>query len=85
VPLKETSVMAAEERHRSLDALEDLLYEQYGRPLETDHWGRILAVSESGETLLGDDLYEVLRRADEHFAHDTFIFKIGERAVGRWR
>jgi hypothetical protein len=79
------SAMAAEERHRSLDALEELLYEQHGRPLEADHWGRILAVSESGETLLGDDLYDVLRRADEPFAHDTFIFKIGECAVGRWR
>ncbi len=63
----------------------DQLYERFGKPLEGEHWGRFLAVSPEGETLLADDLDEVGLRALEQFGRGCFIFKVGEKAVGRIR
>ncbi len=63
----------------------DELYEQYGRPLEHDHAGEYLAVSARGETLLGRTFSEVARKATEKFGPGNFVFRVGERAVGRWR
>ena len=37
----------------------DILYEQYGRPLEAQHRGEYLAVSPQGDTLIGPDLDEL--------------------------
>ena len=63
----------------------DELYERYGRPLERDHRGEFLAVSPRGETLLGASFSEVALEATEKFGPGNFVFKVGERAVGRWR
>ncbi len=63
----------------------DELYEQYGLPLEGDHWGEYLAVSPSGETLLGPTMFDIAQRAKKQVGPGTFLFRIGERAVGRWR
>lgn len=61
------------------------LYEQYGRPLEAEHEGRYLAVSLRGETILGPTLLEVAQQATSRFGPGNFIFKVGERSVGKWR
>jgi hypothetical protein len=73
---------------RQLPELErryDELYEQYGRPLERDHNGKYLAVSARGEIILGQSLLEVAQRATDEFGPGSFLFKVGDRAVGRWR
>lgn len=68
----------AEERFRSL-------YEQYGKPLEQEHWGEFLAVSADGRVLLGRDHLEVAQQALAEFGPGGFLYKVGEIAVGRWR
>ena len=61
------------------------LYEQYGRPLEEDHWGEYVAISPDGRTVLGASRLEVLDKALAQFGPGSFLFKVGERVVGRWR
>jgi len=62
----------------------DRVYEQYGRPLERDHWGEYLAVSQNGETLLARSLEDAVGQAADRFGSDNFVFKIGEKVVGKW-
>ena len=63
----------------------DRLYERYAKPLEADHRGKYVAVSPAGELILGDTMLEVSRKAVEAFGRGNFVFKLGPRAVGRWR
>ena len=63
----------------------DELYERYGKPLEAKHRGEFLAVSQDGRILLSHDLAEVVEKAASEFGPENFIFKVGEKAVGRWR
>jgi hypothetical protein len=63
----------------------DELYERYGAPLEAKHWGKFVAISEDGRTIIGDVLDEVARQAELATGPRSFIFKIGERAVGHMR
>ena len=63
----------------------DILYEQYGKPLEAQHRGEYLAVSPQGDTLIGPDLDELIDKAVEKLGSGNFIFKIGDVAVGKWR
>ena len=60
------------------------LYERYVKPLEAQHRGEYVAVSPSGATLLGPTVRDVLREATTAFGPGNFIFKVGERSVGRW-
>lgn len=69
---------SAEERSRTL-------YEQYGKPLEQEHWGEFLAISPDGRVLLGKDHLEVAQQALAEFGPGGFLYKVGEIAVGRWR
>ena len=66
-------------------AVGDTLYERYGKPLEAEHWGEFVAISEQGETVLGATLLEAMERADDTFGPGGFVFKVGEVSVGRWR
>jgi hypothetical protein len=63
----------------------DHLYEQYGKPLEVQHAGRYVAIAPDGRTLVAPTVLEALRGARAAFGPGSFIFKVGERAVGRWR
>ena len=65
--------------------LADSLYERYGKPLEPDHRGEYLAVALDGRTILGRTLIEVAQRARDAFGPGSFLFKVGTKAVGRWR
>ena len=69
------------------DALKqgDELYEQYGKPLEAEHWGEFIAISPDGRTLLGSDMAEVLDNALRQFGGGVHIFKVGPIATGRFR
>ncbi len=70
---------------KKLEQLSDKLYKKYGKPLEKEHWGKFLAVSQKGKTVLGADLLEVAQKAAKTFGPGNFIFKVGEIAVGKWR
>lgn len=61
------------------------LYANYGEPLERQHWGEYLAIAPDGRTLLGASSREVLQRATDEFGKGNFIFRIGDRVLGRIR
>ena len=61
------------------------LYENYGRPLEADHWGEYLVVGPSGEVVYGPDEMEVATRALARFGKGGFRFRIGPRIMGSIR
>ena len=63
----------------------DTLYEQYGNPLEQDHWGEFVAIFPDGRTVVGPDLMIVSDQALAQFGKGSFVFKIGVKAVGKWR
>lgn len=68
-----------------LDRISDTLYERYAKPLESKRWGEYIAVSWEGDTLLGTDLEEVSLSAMQRLGEGGFVFKIGEKAVGKLR
>lgn len=75
--------MTATDQQRTL--LAEALYEQHGRPLEAAHRGKYVAISSKGETVLAPTVLEVLQKALAAFGPGSFIFKVGEKAVWRWR
>jgi hypothetical protein len=61
------------------------LYEQYGKPLENEHTGEYVVISDSGKTIIGKSLSEIIRHGIEKFGKGHFVFKIGSRAIGSFR
>ncbi len=61
------------------------LYEQYGRPLEEKHWGEYVAIFPDGIFTLGTSRLDALDKALAQFGTGSFLFKVGDRVVGRWR
>jgi hypothetical protein len=74
-----------QQHQQELDRRYDELYDKYGRPLEANHRGEYLAVSPDGNTILGTTLYDVAEQAEATFGPGNFLYKIGEKAVGKWR
>jgi hypothetical protein len=68
-----------------LDRRYDEIYERYGRLLEQEHTGEYVAISADGRTVLGPTMHEAAEKAAQQFGPGSFLYKIGERAVGRWR
>lgn len=80
------STMKASQDPKKLEKLSDKLYEKYGKPLEKSHKGEYIAVSFKGGTILGQDLYDVVKKAVDAFGPaNSFIFKVGDIAVWKWR
>ncbi len=75
--------MTAADQQRAIDS--DALYDRYGKPLEAEYWGQYVAISEDGRTVLAPTLLEAVQRATATFGPGSFTFKVGERAVGKWR
>ena len=69
------------ERKRMADAL----YNRHAKPLESEHWGKYIAISASGETVVGADIADVRYRSLAQLGRGAFVFKIGEKAVGKLR
>ena len=69
------------ERPADLEAL----YDQYGTPLEGEHWGKYVAIAYDGRTIIGQDLHGVAMQASAVFGPGNVIFKVGPRSVGRIR
>ena len=65
--------------------LSDELYEKYGKPLEAEHWGEFVAISQDGKMVLGRTLLEVASKASDVLGRHNFVFKVGEKSVGRIR
>lgn len=63
----------------------DDLYEKYGKPLEDRHWGEYIAISKAGKFVLSSNLKDVFINALKVLGPGGFIFKIGEKAVYKWR
>ena len=61
------------------------LYSEYGQPLEQGHWGEYVAIFPDGRTVVGAELLEVSNRALDQFGRGSFVFKMGDRAVGTLR
>jgi hypothetical protein len=76
-----TSTSQYEDRRRTAKAL----YEQFGKPLEAEHKGAYVVISDRGKTIVGKSLTEVVTHAIETFGKGHFVFKIGSRAVGSFR
>ena len=76
-----TVVSPYEDRRKTAQAL----YEQYGKPLEAEHKGEYVVISDSGNTIVGKSLTEVVTEAIDTFGKGHFVFKIGSRAVGSFR
>ena len=60
-------------------------YDQYGKLFEPEHNGEYLAISPDGRTILGATLLEVMKKASAQFGPGNRLYKVGERAVFRWR
>lgn len=67
------------------EQLADQLYERYARPLEAEHDGEFIAITETGQTVLGTSVRDVLERANALYGPGVYVFKVGEQTVGRWR
>jgi hypothetical protein len=76
-----TVVSQYEDRRKTAQAL----YEQYGKPLEAEHKGEYIVISNSGKTIVGKSLTEVVTHSIDKFGKGHFVFKIGGRAVGSFR
>jgi hypothetical protein len=63
----------------------DELYNRYVTRLEREHPGEYVAVSPDGKTVLANSLLAVSQKAVAELGPGNWVFKIGERAVGRWR
>jgi hypothetical protein len=79
--------MAAEAHatNHETERLYDERYERFGKPLEAEHSGEYLAVSPRGDIIIGATLREVAQQAADAFGPGSFIYRIGESAVGKWR
>lgn len=52
-------------------------YERYGKPLETEHWGKFLAVHPDGRTILADGCETLKERANAELGQGVYVFKMG--------
>lgn len=75
--------MVAEQR--ALKEQADRLYEAYGRPLEAQHRGEYVAIFPDGKTIIGRGRLAVAEQAVRTIGRGSFLFKIGDKAVGKWR
>ena len=70
---------------QQLMAQADSLYMQYGKPLEQEHWGEFVAIFPDGRLVLGNSQREVLEQGLDQFGPGSFVFKVGDKVVGKWR
>lgn len=61
------------------DGEDDRLYELYGRPLEAEHTGELVAIGPDGAYMLGNDEIVLARQALARFGSGNFAL----RRVGR--
>lgn len=72
-------------RDERVRAIADRLYDTHARPREGGHGGEFIAITEDGRITLGTDRHEACQRANALHGPGAYVFKVGDRAVGRWR
>lgn len=66
--------------------LAENLYQKFVKPLESRYKDKYVAVSQKGQTIFGLTVLEVLHKANTDFGKQTpFVFKVGQKVVGKWR
>ena len=75
--------MTMEDQQRK--QLADQLYAEYGKSLEAEHSGEYVAITPDGKVVLGQTMLETAQRARAAFGPGSFLFKVGTKAVGKWR
>ena len=70
---------------KQAEKIGDSLYQKYAKPFEEEHWGEYIAISKIGKTVLGNDLIRVMKKSLVSLGPGSFIFKVGEKAVYKWR
>ena len=61
------------------------LYEKFGKPLEHEHDGKFLAIGFEGQTILGNDDGEVLKKAIADLGSGKFVLtRVGRLTFGKW-
>lgn len=61
------------------------LYDQYVKPLELKHKGEYAAVSPEGQMIIAATLLEAVEKASSTLGPSNFVFKVGQKVVGKWR
>jgi hypothetical protein len=62
----------------------EAIYERYVRPLESQHWGKFVAVSLDGRVLLDEEELTVFQEALRNFGSGNFVMmRVGLKAVGK--
>jgi hypothetical protein len=80
------SVKQLTEWVRSRTEQDETLYDRYGKPLEAQHSGEFVAISDDGRTLLGTEELALTKRAAAEFGPGQFALRrIGHDAEVRWR
>ena len=54
---------------------DDRLYDRYGRPLEAEHAGEFVAISDDGRVILGPDELALAKEALSRFGSGTFALR----------
>lgn len=70
--------------NQSLELKAETLYERYGKPLEKKHTGQYIAISQDGKMLIDSSISKLMQKALTQLGPGNFIFKIGDRAIGKW-
>ncbi len=73
----------AKENQKDLLEKADELYQKYGKPLEAEHFGELVAISDDGQTVLGKTMLDAIQRASAAFGPGGHVFKVGPMAVGQ--
>ena len=64
----------------------DKRYERYGKPLENDHHGEFIAITQDGRVIVDKNDIEVVDRAIQQFGSGNFILcRVGYKSVGKIR
>src|SRR5690242_18391622 len=62
------------QRMAEIGQRDDLLYDQYGKHLEAEHFGEFVAICEDGRTILGTEDVTVSGKANEQFGRGRYAF-----------
>ncbi len=69
------------------DDEDDRLYDLYGKPLEKQHWGELVAIGPDGDVIFagGRRSGNVLKEAIDTFGSGNFAFtRVGAQTLGQW-
>ncbi len=83
-PYKKQYPPELQSERRRAQEMGDRLYEQYGKPLEAEHWGMYLAVHPNGQYVVDEDREAAHNRALNELGKGYFLFQVGPKATVRW-